>query len=98
MYHENVNVDLTVESVIQIKIGITINVSASVKTKNYCVREKDYICNPVTCSCKNGKCLAIIIDDSVITADEIIETTKIKFVWKKVTCRIKKIIFYLRFY
>ena len=98
MYHENVNVDLTVESVIQIKIGITINVSASVKTKNYCVREKDYICNLVTCNCKNGKCLAIIIDDSVITADEIIETTKIKFVWKKVTCRIKKIIFYLPFY
>ena len=49
-------------------------------------------------SCKNGKCLASIIDDSVITADEMIETTKIKFVWKNVTCRIKKIIFYLPFY
>ena len=47
MYHENVNLNLTVESVIQIKIGITINVSASVKTKNYCVWEKYYICNPV---------------------------------------------------
>ena len=93
MYHENVNVDLTVESVIQIKIGITINVSASVKTKNYCVWEKYYICYPVTCSCKNGKCLASIIDDSVITADEMIETTKIKFVWKNVTCRIKKLYF-----
>ena len=96
MYHENVNLNLTVESVIQIKIGIAINVSASVKTKNYCVCEK-YICNPVTCSCKNGKCLASIIDDSVIKADEMIETTKIKFVWKNVTCRIKKNIFYLPF-
>ena len=32
--------------------------------------------NPVTCSCKNGKCLPSIIDNSVITCDEIIEETK----------------------
>ena len=38
--------------------------------------EKDYIWNPATCSCKNGKYLASIIDDSVITCDEIIEETK----------------------
>ena len=38
--------------------------------------KKDDICNPATCSCKNGKYLAIIIDDSVITCDEIIETAK----------------------
>ena len=35
--------------------------------------EKDYICNPATCSCENGKYLASIIDDSVISCDEIIE-------------------------
>ena len=35
--------------------------------------EKDYIWNPATCSCENGKYLAIIMDDSVITCDEIIE-------------------------
>ena len=38
--------------------------------------EKDYIWNPATCSCENGKYLASIIDDSVITCDEIIEETK----------------------
>ena len=31
MYHENVNVNLMVESVIQIKSGITINVDANAK-------------------------------------------------------------------
>ena len=49
-----------VESVIQIKSGITIN----------CVW------NPSTYSCKNGKYLAIIIDDSMIKCDETIEETK----------------------
>ena len=38
--------------------------------------EKDYIWNPATCSCENEKYLASIIDDSVITCDEIIEETK----------------------
>ena len=38
--------------------------------------ERDYIWNPATCSCKNGKYLASIIDDSVITCNEIIEETK----------------------
>ena len=42
------------------------------------VCEKDYIRNPATCSCKNGKYLACIMDDSAITCDEIIlrHTTK----------------------
>ena len=35
------------------------------------VHEKDYIWNSATCSCENGKYLASIIDDSVITCDEI---------------------------
>ena len=38
--------------------------------------EKDYIQNPTTCSCENGKYLASNIDGSVITFDKIIETTK----------------------
>ena len=38
--------------------------------------KKDYIWNPATFSCKNGKYLASIIDDSVITCDEVINTTK----------------------
>ena len=36
-------------------------------------REKYYIWNPSTCSCEKGKCLAIIMDDSAITCDEIID-------------------------
>ena len=38
--------------------------------------KKDYIWSPATCSCKNDKYLASIIDDSVIMCDEIIEETK----------------------
>ena len=35
--------------------------------------EKDYIWNAATGNCKNGKYLASIINDSVITCDEIID-------------------------
>ena len=38
---------------------------------------KCWIWNPATCSCENGKHLASIIDDSMITCDEIVEETKI---------------------
>ena len=41
--------------------------------KKHHICEKDYIWNPATCSCKNGKYLASIIDDSVITSHEIID-------------------------
>ena len=42
--HANVNVNLIVEHVIQIKSGITINVGASVKKKkNIVCAKKDYI-------------------------------------------------------
>ena len=62
MYHlnKNVNVDLMGKNVIQINGGITINVDVSVKKHYVC--EKDYIWNPSTCSCENGKYLASIID------------------------------------
>ena len=57
MYHlnKNVNVDLMGKNVIQIHGGITINVDVSVKKHHVC--EKDYIWNPSTCSCENGKYL-----------------------------------------
>ena len=42
------------------------------KKDNIC--EKDYIWNPPTCSCKNGKYLANINGHSVITHDIIIDT------------------------
>ena len=57
------------ENVIYIKSGI--NVDASVKNTTYV--KKDYIWNPATCSCKSGKCLGSIIDDSVNTCDKIID-------------------------
>ena len=62
MYHlnKNVNVDLMGKNVIRINGGITINVDVSVRKHHVC--EKDYIWNPSTCSCDNGKYLASIID------------------------------------
>ena len=41
--------------------------------KKHHICEKEYIWNPATYSSKNGKYLATIIDDSVITCDEIID-------------------------
>ena len=54
-----------VESVIQIKNGIMINVDVSVKN---IICEKDNVWNP-----ENGKYLISIINDSVVTCDEIID-------------------------
>ena len=44
--------------------------------KKHRICKKDYIWNPVSCCCKNGKYLACIIDDSVITCNEVIKETK----------------------
>ena len=38
--------------------------------------EKDYIWNPATCSCENGKYLRSVIDGLKITCDEVINTAK----------------------
>ena len=46
------------------------------RVQKHHICEKDYIWNPATCSCKNIKYLASIIDNSVIMCDEIIEETK----------------------
>ena len=59
------------KNVIQINGGITINVDVSIKN-NAC--ENDYIWNPSTRNCKNGKYLGSILDDSAITYDEAIES------------------------
>ena len=59
------------KNVMQVNNGaIMIKVDLSVKMK---VCEKDYIWNPATCSCENGKYLASIVDDSAIKCDEIID-------------------------
>ena len=38
------------------------------------VCEKDYVWNPATCNCENDKYLSSIMNDSVTTCDEIIES------------------------
>ena len=42
--------------------------------KNHHICEKDYICNPAPYACENWKYLASIMDDSVITCDEVLES------------------------
>ena len=51
------------------------------------------------CSCKDGKCLASFIDDSVFTCDEIIEETKTikQILIKKVDCQSQNFYFLLAF-
>ena len=64
-----------------------INVDARVKSIIYV---KNYILNPATCSCENGKYLSSVIDNSVIMCDEIIEETKTvptNFNEKDITCK-----------
>ena len=73
----NINVNLMVQNVTQVKSGIknSINVNAKIQKKNHvCV--KNYIWNPSTCACKIGKYFKSIIISSVFTCDEIIEMTK----------------------
>ena len=68
--------------------------------KEHHICKKDYIWNPATCCCENGKYLASIFDDSIITCDEIIETTEIpptNFNEKKVTCKTKNFYILLAF-
>ena len=47
-----------------------INADESVKKHHVC--KKDYIWDPATCSCQDGKYLATIMDNSAIICDEII--------------------------
>ena len=44
--------------------------------KEHHAYKKDYFCNPATYCCKNGKYLASVIHDSVITCHEITNTTQ----------------------
>ena len=73
----NVNINLMVENLIQIKNGITTNFGAGIKIdKKHRVCKKYYTWNHVICSYQNGKYSANIRDDSVVTRDEIIKETK----------------------
>ena len=69
---------------------------------------KNYIWNPATYNCENGKYLASIMDDSAITCDEIIESYDedaeaksndgINFNEKKATFKIRNFYILLHFY
>ena len=69
--------------------------------KKHHISEKVYIWNPATCSCKNGKYLANIIDNSVITCDEIMdaETKAVttNFNKENAICKTKKFYIFLFF-
>ena len=79
------------ENVIQIDGRITINIDWGAKKWHVC--EKDYVWNPATCSYKNRKYLASIMEDwedSAITCDELIKSfdeEKHEKVIKKVACK-----------
>ena len=44
--------------------------------KKHHICGKGYIWNPAICSCDNGEYLPSIIDDSMISCDEIVKETK----------------------
>ena len=82
-----------------------INDKCRCECKKHDICEKDYIWDPATCSCKNGKYLASIDDDSVITCDEVIDADadaesndETSFNEKKEPAKCKISIFYLHFY
>ena len=86
---------MTGQNVIQINGRITINVYVNVDMwKRLC--EKDYVWNPATCNCENGKYLASIMDDSAIICDKVIDAdmesnNKTNFNEKKATCKMQNL-------
>ena len=59
---------------------------------------KDYVWNPATCNCENGKYLAGIMDNSTITCDEIIGWGKANFNEKNITRKIQNFYILLAFF
>ena len=63
--------------------------------------KKDYLWNPGTCSCENGRYLASIMDDRVMTCDKIFEeetkTVTTNFNEKNAICKTKNVYILLAF-
>ena len=63
--------------------------------------KKDYLWNPGTCSCENGRYLASIMDDWVMTCDKIFEeetkTVTTNFNEKNAICKTKNVYILLAF-
>ena len=73
--------------------------------KKHHICEKDYVWNPATCNCENGKYLASIKDDSVITCTEVIKSydeeikaSPTNFDEKNITCKTQSFYILLTFY
>ena len=49
------------------------------------VCKKYFVWNPATCTCKNDKYLASIIDDSVLTCEEMKESKETKTILKNIS-------------
>ena len=96
IYYVNLNLNLMVENEFPIKSEIMITVNVSAKNLKYV--KKIYIWNPSAYSCKNGKYLASIIDDSVITCDEVIYMKGRKTIRKNIICERKRLFIRLSFY
>ena len=63
------------------------------KKRNIC--ENDYIWNPATCNCENGKYLVSIMD--TIICDEIIDVKETNFNEKDITCKTRSFYILLTF-
>ena len=68
MLTKDTYMNLMEQNVSQINGEITVNVDVSVKTIIYV---KKIVKSPATCNCENGKYLASIMDDSLITDDSV---------------------------
>ena len=95
IYYVNLNVNSMVENEFLVKSGIMITVNVSAKNLKYV--KKTYIWNPSAYSCKNGKYLASIIDDSVITCDEVIDVKGRKTIPKNIICERKRLFILIAF-
>ena len=91
MYHANVNFNLMKKNPVQINGGINDKYACECKKRH--VWEEDSIWGIASCNCDNGKYLANIVDNSVITYDEITEeetkTVTTNFNEKNKICKTK---------
>ena len=74
MQKEDVN--LMVKNIIQIKIWNNNKCRCGCKNPRKNVCDKSYVWNTATCNCENSRHAENVIEDSGITCDEILETTK----------------------
>ena len=76
-------------------------INADVSVKKHHVCKKDYIWDPATYSCQDGKYLATIMDNSAIISDEIINVNakaksknkETNFNEKNITCKTQNFYF-----